>query len=339
MKLLFIFLFAFYAFAEEKNALADSVSLFETPSDKTKVVSKEDESVLDEFEKDAVMEFFVQEVIPAFGGFQDILFSKPSFEIHWTPQGMQIKHCSFKFQLKQVRTVSYNVADVQLYGFQSNAEIGGPGLLFVELSCGGVVPAEDVLHFKVKIFATDEEQKSSYYSFKITTMDKEQLDFQLKSIELDVSVENADNSDGIFVSDPDEDVENLPQDSPFLKFFEEEKAYAEIVSEDAGDSLVNGEDKPKNMYDVPLNIWNQIKGGDAQDGSSGDSSESGSLIALTKLSVNQIINVKGSVEILVPVYTSGVKTHVPAVVPIIGRFVSSVDGDFIPIMFNVRLEE
>ena len=342
MKLLPLFLFAFYAFAGEQAPAglpgANSASLLEVSPDETKTVSKEDKSGLTELEKDAVMEFLVQEVIPAFNGFQDILFSKPSFEIHWTPKEMQIKHCSFKFQLKQVRTISYNLADLQLYGFQSNAEIGGPGRLFVELSCGGADAVEDVLHFKVKLFAVDEEQKSSLYSFKIMTMNKEQLDLKLKSVELNVDVENVDS---ILVLDPDEHIEIFPQDSPFLKFFEEEKAYAEadLKNENSG---VREDSELKNMYDISLNVWNQMKGEDSQAGSSeakslvqdAESSESDSLIPLKKFSISQIINVKGSAEMLLPVYKNGERVFDLAVVPIISSFALSVDGDFIPIMFN-----
>lgn len=353
MKFLPLFLFAFYAFAGEQAPAGlpedaeDSASLSEILPSVAKTVSKEDKSVLTEPEKDAVMEFLVREVIPAFNGFQDVLFSKPSFEIHWTPEGMQIKHCSFKFRLKQIRTISYNLADIQLYGFQSNAEIGIPGLLFVELSCGGAGSVEDVLHFNVKIFATDEEQNPSYYSFKIKTMNKEQLYLQLKSIELDVDVESVDS---ILVLDPEERVEVLPQDSPFLKFFEEDKAYAEadLKDEDSGSSEV---DKFKNVYDISLNVWNQMKGGDSlgrefseaqnlgQDDAKTKSSESDSLVPLKKWSISQIIHVKGSTEILLPVYKNGVKVFEHTVAPIIGSFAFSEDGGFIPITFKYYTEE
>ena len=349
MKLLPIFLFAFYAFAGAgessacKKDVADSVN---------ETVSKEDESVLTEPEKDAVMEFLVREVIPAFNGFQDILFSKPSFEIHWTPKGMQIKNCFFKFQLKQIRTISYNLANVQLYGFQSNAEIGAPGLLFVELSCGDdtVDFSEDTWHFNVKVFVTDEEQNPSYYSFKIKTMDKEQLDLQLKSIEMDVDVENIDR---ILISDSEEHIEILSQDSPFLKSFEEGKAYAEadLKNEDSCDEE-SEVDKRKNMYDISLNVWNQIKNENSEEEGSkaegseaeslvqdAESSESDSLVPLKKLSISQIIHINGSTEILLPVYKNGVRVFEQAVTPITGSFAVSVDGDFIPITFKHYMQK
>ena len=277
-------------------------------------------------EEEALMQFLVEEVLPAFGGFQDILFSnKPSFDIHWTPKGMQIKHCSFKFQLQQLRTIQYNLADIELYGFQSNAEIGGSRFLFVQVSCGETNNIENKKHFKIKFFVTDEEQNPSFYSLKIKTMDKEQFDIKLVSIQMDVDIETVDYT---LISDNYGHIEILPNDSPFLQFFEEDKAYVEVVDdEEDGSGVEESKEAPiKNMYDINLSIWNQIKGiTEAQSNES-------FLVPLKKVRVEQVITLKGSAELFLPVYKDGVKEDAPVVIPITGNIFSSVDGEMMPVI-------
>ncbi len=280
-------------------------------------------------EEEALMQFLLQEVIPAFGGFQDILFSnKPSFDIHWTLEGMQIRNCSFKLQLKQLRTIQYNLADMEFYGFRSDAEIGDSRLLFVQVSCGETNQIENKQNFKIKFFVTDENLKSSFYSLKIKTMDKEQIDIKLVSIEMDVDVETVDYT---LVSDHYGHIEILPNNSPFLQFFEEDKAYAEVVEADEGlrddSNLEDGEEAPiKNMYDISLAVWNQIKG--VTETQSNDSS----LVPLKKMRVEQAITLKGSTELLLPVYKGGAKEDAPVVMPITGSIFSSVDGEMVPVI-------
>ena len=273
-------------------------------------------------ESEALVKFLVEEVFPAFGGFQDILFSKPSFEIHWTPESMQIKNCSFRIQLKQLRAVRYNLADIQLYGFRSDAEIGDPRWLVVDISCEEA--PQNKTRFKVKFFVTDEELNPSYYSLKIKTMDKEQLDIKLGSVEMDLDIETVED---VLLSDPYGRVEVLPKDSPFLEFFEEEKAYAEITEDEPPDSSL---EENRNMYDIPLSLWGQIQKGDLQAIEGG--SLPGDLIPLKKWRINKVIFLEGSVEILLPVYQEGVREDTRVMVPVTGRIFSSAEGDFLPVV-------
>jgi len=328
----FILIFIFQVFSEEKatnakesvsskdSSVEDVESFIEGGPSASSQEAPQPETDSEDSEEEALMKFLFEEVIPAFGGFQDLLFSnKPSFDIHWTPQGMQVKSCSFEFQLKQLRTIRYNLADIELYGFQSNAEIGGPRFLFAQISCGETNSVENTVRFNFKFFVTDEDLTPSYYSLKIKTMDKEQLDIKLKSIEMDVDIETVDYT---LISDQYGHVETLPHESPFLKAFKEDEAYAEITEGQDEEDIV--EDKQiKNMYDIPVSVWNQIKG-TASDGDS--------LVPLKKMKVESAIHLKGSAEILLPVYTDRVKQDVPVVIPIVGSIFSSVEGGIIPVI-------
>lgn len=307
----FILIFIFQVFSEESSA-GDAQEAPQTEADSG-----------DSEEEEALMKFLFEEVIPAFGGFQDLLFSnKPSFDIHWTPQGMQVRSCSFEFQLKQLRTIRYNLADMELYGFQSNAEIGDPRFLFVQISCGETNNVENTVRFNFKFFVTDENLNPSYYSLKIKTMDKEQLDIKLDSIEMDVDVEAVDYT---LISDQYGHVEILPHDSPLLKFFKEDEAYAEIAEDQDKEDIA--EDKQtKDMYDVPASVWNQIKR------VTEELSDEGSLVPLKKTKVEYTIHLKGSAEMFLPVYTDGVKQDASVVMPIVGRIFSPVEGDIIPVI-------
>ncbi len=335
MKFLFIvfgLIFIFQTFAEGQTSGSDTMLKKETLESEEESKESKEKTVEpgEESEEEVLMRFLMEEVIPAFGGFQDLFFSnKPSFDIHWTPQGMQVRNCSFKFQLKQLRAVQYNLADIKLYGFHSNAEIGDPGFLFVQMSCGEAGYVENKIHFNIKFFVTDEELTPAYYSLKIKTMDKEQLDIKLKSIDMDVDIETADFT---LILDQYGHTKILPHESPFLKFFDEEKAYMEIV-EDDGEDESNGDDKDneedeqiKNMYDIPISIWNQINEVDKV------SSDENSLVPLKKVAVEQTIHLKGSVEMFLPIYKGGVKEYNRVVVPIVGRIFSPVKGEVIPII-------
>ena len=328
---LFTLIFTFQLFAAE--SITDSATDAKAPenvsdeetTDSSNILEEDTETSKKEIEADGISEeealikFLIEEVFSAFGGFQDIFFSKPSFDIHWTPEGMQIKNCSLKLQLKQLRALRYNLADMELYGFRSDAEIGGPRWLFVQMSCDQTKGIENKTHFKVKFFVTDEDLNPSYYSLKIKTMDKEQFDIKLQSIEMGVDIETVDD---VLLSDSYGHVEILPNDSPFLRFFEEEKAYAEEVEEVSTDDSLT-EVGPKNIYDINSRVWDQIKK---------TSSEEESLIPLKKMNINQVINVKGAAEISLPVYKEGAKEEVRVVIPVEGHIFSSVDGEIVPII-------
>ena len=340
----FILIFIFQVFAEEQTSDAEeSISLKDQPvgdvessingGDPLVSNQREDlvnpkeslktETVSEDSEEEALRKFLTEEVIPAFGGFQDLLFShKPSFDIHWTPQGIQVRSCSFKFQLKQLRTIRYNLADIELYGFQSNAEIGDPRFLFVQVSCGEIDDVENTTRFNIKFFVTGEDLSPSYYGLKIKTMDKEQLDIKLKSIEMGVDITAVDYT---LVSDQHGHIEILPHESPFLQFFEEDKAYAEMVENQDVEDIVEDE-QIKNMYDIPISIWNQIKGVTEV------SSDGNSLVPLKKVTVEYTIVLQGSAEIFLPVYGEGIKEDARVVMPITGSIFSSVDGEVIPVI-------
>lgn len=331
MKFLSIFLliFSFFAFGEvykpEQGAqssidgakIGNSV-LNEEPDVK---ILKKDETSANTSEEEALMQFLMEEVIPAFGGFQDLLFSnKPSFDIHWTPQGMQVKNCSFEVQLKQLRTIRYNLADIELYGFQSNAEIGDPRFLFVQISCGETNNVADTARFNIKFFVTDEAQNPSSYSLKINTMEQEQLQIKLDSIDMDVEIETVDY---VLVLGPHGHIEILPRESSLLQIFEENQAYTEVIEEGQSGEDVESE-QIKNMYDIPISVWNQIKGVHET------SFVEDTLVSVKKVTVEQVINVNGSAEIFLPVYTDGVKQDALVVIPIVGRIFSPAEGDVIP---------
>lgn len=283
--------------------------------------SKDEEKTSAKLEEEVLMKFLLEEVIPAFGGFQDLLFSnKPSFDIHWTPQGMQVKNCFFELQLRQLRTIKYNLADIALYGFQSNAEIGDPRFLFVQMSCGEIEDITDTARFIIKFFVTDEDLNSSYYGLKITTMGKEQLDIKLKSIEMDVDIAAVDYT---LILDPYGHIEALPHGSPFLQAFVEDQAYVEVIEEGMEDTE---DEQIKNMYDIPISMWNQIKGINEV------SSDVDSIISLKKVKVEQIVNLKGSIEMFLPVYADGVKQDTRVVMPITGRIFYPVEGSVIPVI-------
>ncbi len=325
MKFLSIFalMFAFQLFAEEPvQDLAKTEEVFESAvegvSSSAAAVSETEE--LEVSEPEALTKFLVEEVFSAFGGFQDILFSKPSFDIHWTPEGMQIKSCSFKVQLRQLRAVKYNLADMKLYGFRSDAEIGGPRWLMAGISCGGAVDLKNK-RFKVKFFVTDEELNPSHYSLKIKTMDKEQLNIKLGSIEIDIDIETVDD---VLLSDPYGRVEILPKDSPFLRFFEKEKS-----------SVEGAEPVLQNAYDIPSSLWGQIQEGDLQSikGEAPDRKNiEEDFISLKKMNVNQQIFLEGFAEILLPVYQEGVREDTPVTIPVKGRIFSSAEGEFLPVI-------
>ena len=345
MKILFFFIliFIFQVFAEEQEADArESVSLKDQSAGdiessvngdslasnqkKDLVGPKEslqnEEIIPEDSEEEALMRFLFEEVVPAFGGFQDLLFShKPSFDIHWTPQGVQVRSCSFEFQLKQLRTIRYNLADIDLYGFQSNAEIGDPRFLFVQISCDETDNIENTVHFNINFFVTDEDLNPSYYGLKIKTMDKEQLDIKLESIKMDVDIRTVDYT---LVSDPYGHIEILPHESPFLQFFEEDKAYAEIVEGQSTEDVVEDE-QIKDMYDIPISTWNQIKG--VETSSDGDP-----VVPLKKVTVEYAIHLEGSAEMFLPVYTDGIKEDTRVVIPIVGRIFSPLEGEIIPVI-------
>ncbi|MDE0151142.1 MAG: hypothetical protein OXK80_01420 [Bdellovibrionales bacterium] len=330
MKFISVFLvFSFFAFGENYTSEQGAQPSADGAKEGSSVISEEpdinnvkkDETSTDASEEEALMQFLMEEVIPAFGGFQDLLFSnKPSFDIHWTPQGMQVKNCSFEVQLKQLRTIKYNLADMELYEFQSNAEIGDPRFLFVQISCGETNNVTDTARFNIKFFVTDENLNPSVYSLKIKTMEQEQLDIKLDSIEMDVEIETVDY---VLLLDSDGHIERLPHESPFLKSFEESQAYAEVIEEDQSEESVESE-QIKNMYDIPVSVWNQIKGVNETP------SDESALVSVKKVTVEQVINVNGSAEIFLPVYKDGVKQDARVVIPIVGHIFSPAEGDLIP---------
>jgi len=321
--LVFVFLFGFQVYAKGQVADAENPILSQSVEDIESSVNPSDqvhaeelfETVSEDSEAE-LMKFLIEEALPAFGGFQDLLFSKPSFDIHWTPQGVQVKNCFFEFQLKQLRAIKYNLADVALYGFYSNAEIGDARLLFVQTSCGATDETTGAIRFNIKFFVTDEDLTPSYYGLKITTMDKEQLNIKLKSIAMDVEIEPVDYT---LVLDPYGHIEILPHTSSSLEFFEEDSAYSEETEENQGE-----EEVMKNMYDIPVSVWNQIRGINEES--------SDSVIPLKKVSVEQVIHLQGSAEMSLPVYVGGVKRDSDIVIPITGRIFSSAEGEMIPLI-------
>ena len=145
--------------------------------------------------QDSLVIFFLQEVLPAFGGFKQIFHQKPSFQISFNAEGLSLKNCAFSTQLKQLRPIKYDIADVELYDFQAHAEIGDKRFLMLKAECGEF--SKDSQNFKVSLSIADESLEPSFYGLKVKTLDQEQMHLKLWSAAVNVSIRGEEKTMGL----------------------------------------------------------------------------------------------------------------------------------------------
>ena len=191
----------------------------ETASAEPTPVSESQESPdLNEEQKDEMTEFLIKEVIPAFEGLKHFqLNNPPSFHLHFTPSGIQLKNCSLSFQIQQLESIQYNLARLDLHDFQADAHIGQPqSFLFFDIECGDQSAVINGYHFKADVSIKDKNLKPFYYGINVHSLDQEQVSLKIWSINIDVKIQNDtkwtlfDSQNNVVLLDSLKDDSNVP---------------------------------------------------------------------------------------------------------------------------------
>ena len=254
------------------------------------------------------IDFLVEEVIPAFGGFEHILLTtKPSFSVHYTQKGVALIDCSLELKLKQLRTIQYQVTDSNTGNFPVNMNIGQPRWLFFKASCGEQSTSTDRNHFNISFTVKNENLKDSYYELGVNAFDKDQLKIKLYSIKIEVITEEVDQE--ILVS----------SHGDVMKFSKELKKYKD-----------NDE-----IYILPLELWkplnNKLRPSNLQ--------ENNDLTELKKVKITQIINIDGVIQLTFPTSVNNVTEDTNVLAPIKGQIFipEKEDDDIIPVIdFSIQ---
>ena len=225
LAVVFIF-FSFFCFSEDKpqdepqNSGSLDIPLLneeEEQSEDEQTESEPQKEELENIEPEDLTAFFLEQVVPAFGGFKEIFHQKPSFDIKFDQNGAVIKSCSAALQLSQKRSIEYNIADLNLYDFQSNIEIGGPRYILLNLKCEEGKFFLDAYRFRILLTVADEAFDPSFYSIRVKALEQEQVHLKLWSVELLLSLENSKkqmgfNPQGDLVLAADLKSQNIPFD-------------------------------------------------------------------------------------------------------------------------------
>ena len=258
-------------------------------SDTSPVSESKEIPNLNEEQKDEMTEFLIKEVIPAFGGLQHFQLNQPpSFYLHFTPEGIQLTKCSFNFQIQQLESIQYNLAQVDLHDFQANAHIGqSESFLFFDVSCGDQSNVINGFHLNADISIKDKNSEPSYYGITIHSLGQEQLSLKILSINIDIKIQN--------------DAKWTLQDSRkkvvFVKSIQTHPHFPLEILE---------EKSTTNFYSIPQEVWPYTYP-DVE------------AIQVTKAQTTQIISLEGTVRYSLPISVNGQRQETEVSIPINGN--------------------
>ena len=236
-----------------------------------------------------MIEFLITEVIPAFEGLKHFHFNQPpSFHLHFTSSGIQLKECSFSFQIQQMGSIQYNLAQADLHDFQANAHIGKPeSFLFFDISCGDQSAVINGYHFTADISIKDKNLEPSYYEITVHSLDQEQMKLKIKSINMDVKFQN--DVKWILIDSENHGalVDSLKTHPHFLPEILEEKSTTDL-------------------YSIPYEVWPHRLPHEET-------------VQVTKNQTSQIISVEGAVHFSFPISVNGQRQETESSIPIAGN--------------------
>ena len=271
---------------------------FTAYTENKQIIQFKQEPVEEETE-DEMIPFLLNEIIPAFGGLKSLMLSsKPSFSIHVTNRGVELTSCSVKTKVKQLKPIRYAVSEAEIQEFQVEMDIGEPRWLLLEISCGEKSPMIDTEHFHVSFSVTDDNLEPSNYSIKIKTLNQEQLDMKLVSMDMEIIVQSVDKE---MLLDPYEAIGEL------FPTLEQHK-------------------QPNDLYLVPLSLWSP-KDSPVKIISA---LQKDMQIELQKVNVIQIIQFKGNFSLLFPTSINGIRQDTKVIAPVNGTIHVTDTDQYIP---------
>ncbi len=241
-------------------------------------------------------EFFVKDILPAFGKLEDMLLTKkPSFSVRITPRGLEIKECSFQFQLKQLKTIEYLTSEGSAYGVQVDAQIGGPITFLFEVTCGSQHFGSPVTFFEISMSLLNQDMQPTYYGLKVNSLKMEQVDIKLWGLKAKIHINKEKRT---LLLGP------KGHTRPFTSEFENTCQVEE-----------NG------LYEVPAPLWPPFP-----------KTSKNITVSVRKISVSHTMNIAGSSELSFPVSLEGVKQDTRFRFPFEGQIFFSEEGEVIPII-------
>ena len=234
-----------------------------------------------------VTDFLIEEVVPAFGGFEQLfLTNTPSFNIQFTQDGIELKDCSLEIKLKQLKTIQYQVTDSDTDGFPVNLNIGQPRWLFFNASCEEQDTEADTNYLNISFTIKDENLEDSYYELVFNAFDKEQLTIKLYSIQL-----------GALFKEVDQEI-LLSSHGDVMNFSKELKGY-----KSADDT-----------YSLPIELWEPLN-----NKLRSAVQNNNDFIELRKVKITQIINIDGVVNLTFPTSVNNITENTNVSAPIMGQ--------------------